>query len=149
MVKDASDRVAALMGSIPSFYSAFTPSSSTTASSSAISAVNTFASLDSIIDDLEGMSLLIEEVWLREAIEGLVLLWTSDSSVSVSSASDSKSPKKVTLEALVLRGELARLQAYSDCVAECGKLDSSLTKHVQEMESFEIQSKNLTSCRRR
>lgn len=108
-------------------------------SSSSFQTVNQeFVKLDESIDDLTSMSIFFEEPWLCSGIKKLSKAWNEKLG--------NNSVRDVIQQVLLLRSEANRVQGLVEAIRDVKKLDSQLTKHVIDMEEFEIVSKQNRSA---
>jgi len=83
--------------------------------------------LDEPFNDLKGLSSFIEEEWLRRSIAQLTDVWHDNRSQAIF--------------AIVLETESNRFNIFADALKEVRRYDVQLSKHVIEMEEFEVTSK--------
>ena len=79
------------------------------------------------LDEMQSMSLFIDEEWLCDRMQGLRETW-DDTAIDIHRSA-------------VLKSLVQQCTALSDAVKELYRLDTQLVKHCIEMEEFEVQSK--------
>jgi len=92
-----------------------------------------YAKLDEAIEDLANMSIFFEEPWLCTSIKKISKGWNEKN--------EKYAVRELVQQVLLLRSENDRVQGLVESIREVKKLDSQLTKHVIDMEDFEIVSK--------
>jgi hypothetical protein len=85
------------------------------------------ADLDEPMSDLTGLMKFIEEGWLNDVISSLNNMWHEN--------------RSQVIFAIVLGAELNRFNIFIDALKDVKRYDIQLSKHVVEMEDFEIASK--------
>jgi hypothetical protein len=79
------------------------------------------------------MSIFFEEPWLCTSIKKISKGWNEKN--------DKYAVRELVQQVLLLRSENDRVQGFVESIREVKKLDTQLTKHVIDMEDFEIVSK--------
>lgn len=98
---------------------------------------------DEVNEELTSMSMFVEENWIQERINEVIKNWNSIPCDDLEAANTSSpiSLRILAIEAFSLKSELKRLESVSDCFNELKTMDSSLIRHINELEEFEQSSK--------
>lgn len=111
-----------------------------------------FALMNEAIAELASMADFVDELWLSSALEDLDCVWSGSSAAEMATWSDSEPrgpaegdnvcSKEFTRRCIVLRAELSRLTTIHEGLRSLKQLDAQLSRHVTDMEEFEINSKH-------
>jgi hypothetical protein len=96
--------------------------------------------INQFMADLSALSPLVDELWLSATLEDLQSLWVAAAAGGDGECVSASGTDNVR-HCLILRAELDRLASISDGMRGLRTLDGQLGKLVQEMETFEVNSK--------
>ena len=88
--------------------------------------------LNDIISEMEGIEMFLEESWLRSLVRTFTTSWSKTGKESL---------RRNIRDVVLLKDELKRVLQTIEVFRELVKIDKQLSKHVSEMEDFELASK--------